>query len=294
MRLAVIGKMGQLARAIAARHEDAQLYSRQDCDLSGNPNDIYDFVKNIPDCDALIIAAAYTAVDAAETDQDTAFAVNAFAPEAIAKACKVRGIPLVHVSTDYVFQGHGTSPYKTGDALAPQSVYGASKAAGEKYVLAAYDNAAILRTSWVFDGTGKNFFTTMLKLAQTRDALTVVADQIGRPTYAGHLATACIEVARKLTKHPQNSSFRGLYHVSGSGEPISWADFSRAIFTRADKTTTVSDIPSTDYPTPAARPPYSVLNISRFEDTLYPLPHWKDGLEEAYKEWVGAQNNHET
>lgn len=291
MRLAIIGQSGQLARALireaAIQNIDAQSYDRRACDLSKPPEIIEDFIAAL-DVDAVIIAAAYTAVDAAEDDYDTAYAVNAAAPRAIAKACARSGAALVHVSTDYVFQGNAGAPYSIMQPTDPINAYGRTKLLGERGVLAEHDRAAILRTSWVFDGTGKNFMTTMLRLGQSRESLTVVADQIGRPTYAGHLAQACLTVAKALWG-PDYSHSSGLYHISGSGTPISWADFAKAIFEKAQdqlgRSVTVTPIPSESYPTPAKRPAYSVLDLSRFESVHGTLPHWRDGLELALREW---------
>lgn len=289
MHIAVIGQTGQLARALISRASDhgvsVESYNRDALDLTQDADTIEAFIDNLK-TDAVIIAAAYTAVDKAEDDYETARAVNKLAPAAIARACARRDIPLVHVSTDYVFKGDATTPYTIDGSTDSINAYGRSKLAGEQAVMRAHNRAAIIRTSWVFDGTGKNFMTTMLKLGQTRDSLLVVCDQIGRPTYAGHLADSCFEIAKAMQK---SASLSGIYHVSGSGAPISWADFARAIFVQAQDAlphaVTVNPIPSSDYPTPAPRPAYSVLDISKYEAKLGALPDWRDGLEQAYKEW---------
>ncbi len=290
--IVVIGKTGQLARALADRaaSHNVQLtcYGREDCDLSETTAAIEAFAENLPECDGIIIAAAYTAVDKAEDDQNTAQQVNGIAPGVFAKECARRDIPLIHISTDYVFPGNGTAPLKPSDPTDPINAYGSSKLAGEKAVQDSGARAAILRTSWVFDGTGKNFMTTMLRLAQDRDALNIVADQIGRPTFAGHLADASLIAVKKLIA--DNSMKGGLYHVSGSDQPVSWAEFADAIFTQAIEhiphTMQVTYIPAAQYPTPAKRPAYSVLDISAFErDFNIALPSWKTGLEEAFQDW---------
>ncbi len=288
----VIGKTGQLARALISRAGDhgvkISAFGRSDCDLSTSAKLVENFAKSLPICDGIIIAAAYTAVDAAEDDIDTSQRVNADAPKIFAHECAERGIPLVHISTDYVFPGDGKTPLKPSNSTDPINAYGASKLAGEKAIEDIQIRAAILRTSWVFDGHGKNFMTTMLSLAQTRDKLNVVADQIGRPTYAGHLADACLITMKKFIKEP---SFQGgTYHISGSGPEISWADFANAIFAKAvnnlPHTMHVTPIPSIEYPTPAKRPSYSVMDITLFETTFgYKTPDWQSGLDEALAEW---------
>lgn len=292
MKLAVYGSTGQLARALKrvleARGDTGIFYDRADCDFLQNSARIYEHARAIPDVDGVIIAAAYTAVDAAETDRETAFAVNAAAPKAIAKACKERGLALIYISTDYVFSGTGTAPYPVNSPTGPLNVYGASKLAGENALREVGGNIVILRTSWVYDGIGKNFFTTMLTLGQSKASVNVVDDQIGRPTYAGHLAQAVCIVATKI-KDSEDASVT-TYHVSGSGAPVSWAGLADSIF-KAAKTDLphslqVTGISSIDYPTPAPRPTYSVLDIADFENMFdYALTHWEAGLTEALDEW---------
>ncbi|WP_427454383.1 dTDP-4-dehydrorhamnose reductase [Litorimonas sp. WD9-15] len=288
LRLAIIGKTGQLARALLREGEDMGheiiALGRDALDLTAPPQEIEMAVEMLPSgVGALIIAAAYTAVDAAESDADTAYAVNAAAPAAIARACARHDIPLVHISTDYVFDGEADQPYMPDDDTDPPGVYGASKLDGELAVLSSGARAVILRTSWVFDGTGKNFLTTMLRLSETRDELRVVDDQIGRPTYAGHLARAVIKAAETLATEPDLET--SVHHVTGGGEPISWADFAVAIFQSTDRNTRVERIPGSEYPTPAERPSYSVLDTDSFERTFrHPLPEWQKGLAAALME----------
>ena len=287
MRLLVIGETGQLARALRREGEAlghaVTTLDRGALDLAWDDARIEAALRpHLQDADAVILAAAYTAVDAAEEDSETAHAVNAAAPGTVARACAAAGLALVHISTDYVFDGEGREPFPTDHPTAPLGVYGRTKRDGEVAVLDSGANAAILRTSWVFDGTNKNFLTTMLRLAETRDALTVVADQIGRPTYAGHLARASLRVAQVLR---DGKTGLGIFHVSGSGEPVSWADFAKAIFEASGKTVAVTPIPSSDYPTPAARPHWSVMSLDAFERTFgYDLPDWRDGLRAALDE----------
>lgn len=288
MSLLVIGKTGQLARAIAELDPEATCLDRQTCDLSGTKDSLREALRDhLPNASAMIIAAAYTAVDQAETDQDTAHHVNALAPASLAELAAEHDIPVVHISTDYVFNGQAIAPYAPDDPTAPINVYGQTKRDGETGVRAANPRSAILRTSWVYDASGKNFMTTMLRLGQTRETLTVVADQIGRPTFAPDLARAAIQAATHLKS--RNPGSEGIFHVSNSGEPISWADFARTIFKGAESfgasPVTVTDIPSRDYPTPAARPAYSVMDITPFEIAFgMALPDWKDGLSRALKQ----------
>ncbi len=289
----VIGKTGQLARALANRaaHHNIKItsFGRSDCDLSAGSTVIEQFANQLPACDGIILAAAYTAVDAAEDDRDAAFQVNGVAPGIFAKACAARDIPLVHISTDYVFPGDGNTPLTPDADTDPVNAYGDSKLAGEISVSTSGARAAILRTSWVFDGDGKNFMTTMLRLAQDRDALNIVADQFGRPTYAGDLADASLVAIKKLIIDRKFDG--GTYHVSGTGPVINWADFADAIFTKAisriPHTVNVGRIPSSAYPTPAKRPSYSVMDTSKFErEFSHALPSWEAGLDAAYQVWA--------
>lgn len=292
MHALVIGETGQLARALKARAQTgditATFLNRAACDLSGPAEAIKAAVEpHLSGADVVIIAAAYTAVDAAEDDYDTALAVNGKAPGIIAVAAKNARCPVVHVSTDYVFSGDASTPYTPDLTIDPLNAYGCSKAQGEAAVMAGNPQSAILRTSWVYDGTGKNFLTTMLRLAETRDTLSVVGDQIGRPTYALDLAGACITAAEALFSGKDGAA--GIFHVSNSGSAISWAEFAKAIFETARETLahpiTVNAIPSTEYPTPAKRPAYSVMDIASFESVFdIRLPEWQDALHRAFKE----------
>jgi len=294
LKIAIIGQTGQLARALIREGEEIGheliVLGREALDLSASATDIEAVIEALPvSTDAVILAAAYTAVDAAEDDRDTAFAVNATAPGAIARACARHNMALVHVSTDYVFAGDGDEPYMPEDETDPLGVYGASKLDGELSVVDSGARAAVLRTSWVFDGTGKNFMTTMLRLAESRDHLRVVDDQIGRPTYAGHLALACLRTAERLCADEFETE-QQIFHVTGTGQAISWADFAVAIFRRAglDEKMTVEAIPSSEYPTPAERPAYSVLETAEFEGVFnHPLPDWTKGLDAAFAEREG-------
>ena len=228
--------------------------------------------------DIVVNAAAYTAVDRAEDDVDVAFRVNAEAPRLIAEACKRRDALLVHYSTDYVFDGHGTRPYCEDDPVAPLGAYGASKLAGEQAIRSSGARHLIFRTAWVYAAHGNNFLRTVLRLANERDELRVVADQIGSPTPAGLIADVTAQVLR------QSPTQSGLWHLTAAGE-CSWHGFAETIVDDAQalglltRCPSVVPITTADYPTRAARPAYSVLDCSRLEaDFGIRLPRWQDAL----------------
>lgn len=272
MKVLVFGKTGQVATELA-QFDSVTCLGRDQADLT-DPGACEDLIIST-DADAVINAAAYTAVDLAEDDRDTAMIVNAMAPTAMAAAAAQRGIPFVHISTDYVFDGAGDAPFAPIDTPAPQSVYGTSKLAGEHGVAAAGGAYAILRTSWVFSAHGANFVKTMLRLGAERDALRIVADQVGGPTPAQNIAAACMTMVRTLKDDP---SAAGLYHFSGAPD-ISWAGFAREVFLLAGLNVEVSDIPTSDYPTPATRPLNSRLDCSSTQSVFgIERPDWRTGL----------------
>ena len=228
--------------------------------------------------DVVVNAAAYTAVDRAETERDAAFRANAEAPGELARACAERDALLVHYSTDYVFDGSGTRPYREDDPTAPLGVYGASKLAGEQAVQGSGARHAILRTAWVYAAHGKNFMLTMLRLAKERDELRVVADQVGTPTSAALIA----DTTASLLSQPFRDS--GLWHLTARGH-TSWHGFATAIMDEAsargllDRAPRVVPIATAEYPTPARRPAYSCLDTTRLsQDFVIDLPDWRDGL----------------
>lgn len=278
----IIGKTGQLAAALADLRPDGVYLDRAALDLSKDSAAIVDALNETAQQHALggvILAAAYTAVDRAEDDVSTATAVNGRAPAVIARWCRAQGVPLVHISTDYVFNGTAKAPYCVDDPTDPVNAYGQSKRDGEIAVLNSGAVAAVLRTSWVYDTFHPNFLTTMLRLAETRDSLRVVDDQIGRPTYAPDLARAVLRTLEILRVDPSKA---GLYHVTNTGDPISWAGFASAIFAADKLQIAVESIPSSDYPTPARRPLYSVMDVGAFERAFdQMLPDWRDGLRRA-------------
>ncbi|MBA0282144.1 dTDP-4-dehydrorhamnose reductase [Stenotrophomonas maltophilia] len=232
----------------------------------------------------VVNAAAYTAVDRAEQESDTAFAVNAQAPGVIARWCAAKGVPLVHYSTDYVFDGHATAPYREDAPTAPLGVYGTSKRDGEDAVRAAGGRHLIFRTAWVYAAHGTNFLRTMLRVGAERDQLRVVADQIGTPTPAALIA----DVTARALQHPGRLS--GTWHLTASGQ-TSWHGFAEAIFAEAlatgvlRKAPIVEAIPASAYPTPARRPAWSVLDNHKLQlDFGIVLPAWQDGLRRVMAE----------
>lgn len=278
MRFLVFGESGQVARELKAHlGTSASFFGRAQADISsaGQARAVIEDAVGAGQVDAIINAAAYTAVDQAETDQDAAFALNAAAPGEMAQAAAAANLPFVHISTDYVFDGTGTTPWHPDDATGPMSVYGASKLAGETAVRDAGGAFAILRTSWVFSAHGSNFVKTMMRLGRERDALTIVADQIGGPTPADAIAQACVTIATKLARDPATC---GTYHFSGAPD-CSWADFARAIFASTGLDVDVTDIPTTAYPTPANRPLNSRMDCTQLAKTFdVQRPSWQDGL----------------
>jgi len=278
MSILVFGKTGQLARELA-RHEAVSCLGREEADLS-DPEACAAAIRQARPA-AVVNAAAYTGVDKAEDEEPLAHLVNAQAPAAMARACAGLDIPFVQVSTDYVFDGSGNTPWRPEDAVAPVNAYGRSKLAGEVAVRAAGCAHAILRCSWVVSAHGGNFVKTMLRLGKDRESLSIVADQIGAPTPARDLAVACLAMARQLQDAPGKS---GTYHLQGAPQ-VSWAAFAQEIFAQADITCAVTDIATRDYPTPAARPLNSRLDCITLE-TVFGIsqPDWGQGLNEILKD----------
>lgn len=234
----------------------------------------------IADCDVVINAAAWTAVDKAETEEAVATVVNGEAPAAMARACAALGLPFLHISTDYVFDGAGTSPFAPDHPTAPLGAYGRSKLAGERGVLTAGGNALILRTSWVVSAHGANYVKTMLRLGAERESLNVVADQIGGPTPAAAIADALYVAAQAMVSGAKG----GVHHFAGLPD-TSWAGFAREIMARAGLACHINDIPTSAYPTPAKRPLNSRLNCTAFEAAFgVPRPDWRAGLDDILQE----------
>lgn len=277
MKTLAFGRTGQVATELQLR-ADVIALDRHAADLNDPAACAAAIHAHKPD--VVINAAAYTAVDRAEEDAATAQTVNADAPAAMAHACAELGIPFLHISTDYVFDGSGTTPWKVDDTIAPLGVYGATKAAGEAAVRAAGSAHAILRTSWVFSARGANFVKTMLRLSETRDTLSVVNDQIGGPTPAGGIADALLIMARAMVGGQKG----GTYHYAGA-PPVSWECFARETFAAAGRPVTVTGIPTTDYPTQAKRPINSRLDCSLLKtDFDISPPDWKTDLAKIVSE----------
>ena len=284
MKLLVFGEIGQLGQELQRRAGDVTLEVRglEEADFT-DPATCAGFVERT-DADAVINAVAYTAVDRAEEDEEVALMVNATTPAALARAAAARGLPLIQVSTDYVFDGAGDTPFAVDHPTGPLGAYGRTKLAGEEGVIAAGGPHAILRTSWVVSSHGNNFVKTMLRLGAERDRLTIVPDQVGGPTCAADIADACLSIAAQLIADPAKS---GTYHFTG-GPDVSWADFAREIFRLSGLSPEVADIPTSDYPTPAQRPLNSRLDNSLTETTFgIPRPDWRKGLRDILQD-LGA------
>ena len=281
MKLLVFGETGQVARELARRlpaGAEAVFLGRDRADLS-DPAACAAAVAAHP-ADAVINAAAWTAVDKAEAEEDAATVVNGESPGAMARACVARGVPFLHISTDYVFDGQGSAAFTPDHPTAPLNAYGRSKLAGENAIRASGARHLILRTSWVVSAHGQNFVKTMLRLGAERASLNVVADQIGGPTPAAAIADTLFVAATALC----DGAAGGTHHFAGAPD-TSWADFARAIMADAGLDCTINDIPSSAYPAPAARPRNSRLDCSRLTESYgIPRPDWHQGLADILKE----------
>jgi dTDP-4-dehydrorhamnose reductase len=285
MRIIVTGKVGQvvtsLLQAGPGQGFEVIALGRPELDLADAASVARTIAAARPD--VVVNAAAYTAVDKAESEPDVAMAVNGTGAGAVAAAAKLAGAPVIHLSTDYVFAGDKASPYVETDPTGPQGVYGRTKLAGEQAVAAANPAHAILRTAWVYAPHGANFVKTMLRLAETRDTLGVVGDQQGCPTYAPGIADAVLAVARRLHAAPDNADLRGVFHLCGAAE-TTWAGFAEGIFAasarRGGKAAKVNAITTADYPTPARRPANSRMDCAKLARSYgIVVPPWQDALE---------------
>ncbi len=277
--LLVFGRSGQVATELARLAPEARFLGRDAADLT-DPEACARVIRD-SGCAMVINAAAYTAVDRAETDADIARAVNADAPAAMARAAAALGVPFLHISTDYVFDGSGTQPWVETDPTGPLGVYGATKLAGERGIAAAGGQWAVMRTSWVFSAHGANFVKTMLRLGAERDELRVVADQHGGPTPAADIAQACLTMAEAMRA---DASRGGVYHFAGAPD-TSWAGFAREIMAQAGLSCHIVDISTSDYPTPARRPANSRLNCAAISrDFGIARPDWRAGLAKVLQE----------
>lgn len=296
MRILLLGGNGQVGRelrrslpvlgnVIVATRDGAGADVSADFD---RPESLGDLIASIAP-EAVVNAAAHTAVDKAQTDIDAAFRINAEAPAAIAKACRAIDALLVHYSTDYVFDGQATTPYREDDATAPLGIYGASKLAGERAIRDSGARHAILRTAWVYAAHGRNFLLTMLRLASERDELRVVADQFGTPTPAAWIADATTELVR------HGIATAGTWHLTARGE-TNWHEFAAAIMDQAHTLELLQHMPrvlpitTAEYPTPARRPTYSVLDTTRLQrDFGIVPPDWRDGLADTLRELAATR-----
>ncbi|WP_444898983.1 dTDP-4-dehydrorhamnose reductase [Microbulbifer sp. VAAC004] len=290
MRILVTGRNGQLARELQKRKpRDVNLVAltRNDLDVTDSNQVMQAVNKYKPD--TLINAAAYTAVDKAESEREQAFAINATGPENLARACHEMDTRLIHISTDFVFDGQGCSPYKPQDSIRPLGIYGESKAAGEAAVQSVLPQAVILRTAWVYGAHGANFTNTMLRLMRDRDQLGVVADQIGTPT-------SCITLAETIFTLVSKPEVSGIYHCTDAGT-ASWYDFAVAIYEEAknlgvltkDANVNIIPIGNAEYHSCAVRPSYSVLDKSSLvEDLGIELKHWRQALRQVLQEKVNS------
>ena len=289
MRILVLGRHGQVGAALTQSMQglgELIALDRAQLDLS-NPDAIRTALRELQP-QMIINAAAYTAVDAAESDEATAFQINAEAPRVIAEESERLGAAMIHYSTDYVFDGGKQGAWLEDDATAPLSVYGRSKLAGEQGITDVGGTHLILRTSWVYGLHGKNFLLTMLKLAETRDELAIVDDQIGAPTWAVTIADATAAIIRDAGEPAQLAALSGIYHLCAGGHP-SWFGFAQAIFshTSVQRKPKLRPITTAEYPTPAKRPSNSMLNTDRFRHTFGDLPAWDDALQSCMQLRLG-------
>lgn len=277
MTILIIGANGQVGRELQALSAEFPTLKLMPVDRSvldvSNAAAITHFC-NTTDFNVCINCAAYTAVDKAEQEKGLAYAINAEAPGHLAAACLAKGAQLIHYSSDYVYHNQENRPLLETDATTPQGVYAQSKLEGDLRVLTAHPGALVFRTSWVYSSFGHNFVKTMLRLGADRDSLRIVNDQIGSPTYARDIARMTLE----LIQSGQAAQHSGIFNYSNEGV-CSWYDFAQAIFELSGVHCKVEAIPSTEYPTPAARPHYSVLDKGKFKAAFgVDIPYWKESL----------------
>jgi dTDP-4-dehydrorhamnose reductase len=296
LRIVVTGTKGQVVSALRERGAavgiDIVTIGRPDIDFL-DPHRVAVIVAGV-EGDAIVNAAAYTSVDSAESEPDIAMAVNAEAAGAVARAAARRGIPIIQLSTDFVFDGGLGRPYREDDPVGPTSAYGRSKFAGEQAVVANNPAHVLLRSAWVYSPFGANFVKTMLRLGKTRDLVRVVADQRGNPTSAFNIADAVIAVVRNLKAQPERRDLFGLFHLVDGGE-ASRADFAEAIFSEAARlglpAVRVERIKTSDFPTPACRPLDSRLDASRFARIHgVIMPDWRDSVARVVRMLVKSFN----
>jgi dTDP-4-dehydrorhamnose reductase len=284
MRIAVTGSQGQIVRSLVERaaKRDAEIFTlaRPSFDLA-DPSTILPAVESVAP-DVIVNAAAYTAVDKAESEEALAQEINGVGAGSVAHAAKRLGIPIIQVSTDYVFDGTLDRPYREDDPTGPINAYGRSKLAGEQAVKLATPRHVILRTSWLYSPFGANFVRTMLRLAETRDKIGVVADQMGQPTCALDVADGVLAICDRLKAHPGEERLFGTFHMAAAGA-ASWADFAEAIFTETARLgrrrAAVARITTEQYPTPTHRPLNSRLDTQKLAEIYgVALPRWRNSL----------------
>jgi len=273
------GQLGKCLKDAAAHFKNFQFLfeDKTNLDITNSENVLSYFKQHQPDY--IINCAAYTPVDKAETEQDLAFSINEAGIQNLVEAVKSYPSKIVHISTDYVFDGSGMHPYKPNHSTNPQGIYGLSKAKGEQVLLKANLPSIIVRTSWVYSEYGHNFFKTMTRLGAEKENLNVVNDQIGCPTYAGDLAYTLLQIISSKLKWIDNE----IYHYSNCGK-VSWYDFAMKIMELNEYNCTVNPIPTSEYPTPAKRPAYSVLSIGKIAQTFgLSIPFWTDSLKKCHE-----------
>lgn len=299
MRIAVTGQAGQLAQALVERAPAGTTVitlARPRFDLARAGTIAPAIAAARPDI--VVNAAAFTAVDLAESQEATATLINGRAAGQVACAAREVGVPVIQISTDYVFGGNLERPYRESDPVEPISAYGRSKLEGEHAVATATRDHAILRTAWVYSPFAKNFVKTMIRLAGERSEVGVVADQVGCPTSALDLADAVFAVARNLTARPNDANLRGTFHMAAQGEAV-WADVAEAIFAELAESghpaVSVRRIATADYPTPARRPANSRLDSARIAAIHgIRLPHWRLALEACVSRLIAARQTGQT
>lgn len=279
------GQVGNEFRFLAFTHSQFKfIYTDvEQLDITKLGQTLRFFKRNTPQY--VVNCAAYTAVDKAETDVILATKINVNGARNLAKACQATGATLIQLSTDYVYHNNQNIPFKEGDKTSPKGIYAKTKLRGDLAALKFCERAIVLRTSWVYGTFGNNFVKTMLRLGKEREELSVIFDQIGTPTYARDLAKAILKVAQKIENQEVDPKIlRGVFHYSNEGV-TSWYDFTKAIFDIRDITCRVNPIETSQYPTPAARPPFSVLNKAKFRETFgMEIPYWRDSLVACLKE----------
>lgn len=282
-KILLTGKNGQvgweLQRTLALLGK-VWAYDRQELDLQ-NGQALRDCIREIKP-DLIVNAAAYTAVDKAETDQEAAYTINALAPKIMAEEAKNCGALFIHYSTDYVFDGRSKRPYQENDAVCPLSVYGTTKLEGELAIQANYEKHLILRTSWVYGTRGKNFLLTMQRLGKEKELLKIVGDQIGAPTWSRLIASMTAQMVHRVWHSKEDEDFYGTYHMTSTGQ-TSWYEFAKEIFSihqkAGERVPKLQEIMTSEYPLPATRPSYSVLSNDKLAKVFrLMMPNWKDCL----------------